>query len=178
MQLFRNTILFIFLTLITLNSFAQFNSAQIGVDGLTCSACTRSVEMSIRKLSFVDSVIMNLEHTTGKITFKKGAKVEIDKIAKAVTDAGFSLLSLSAEIYIPELKISNNTCCQFESNNYHFIKTPDNKELKGTTTLQFIGQKFMSNKEYKNWKQYCIDACTPPTPQTTVVSKTYYVSLL
>ena len=115
MKPFRILILTLSFIIVALHSFAQLNWAQIGVDGLTCSACTRSVEMSIRKLTFVDSVTMNLEHTTGKITFKKGAKVEIDKIAKAVTDAGFSLRSLYAGINISELKVTENACWQFEN---------------------------------------------------------------
>ena len=178
MKPFRILILTLSFIIVALHSFAQFNWAQIGVDGLTCSACTRSVEMSIRKLTFVDSVTMNLEHTTGKITFKKGAKVEIDKIAKAVTDAGFSLRSLYAGINISELKVTENACWQFENNTYHFIKIPDSKDFKGIVSVQFIGEKFMPKKEYKNWKQYCKDTCTPPTPQPTAVSKTYYVSVL
>src|SRR4051812_34474653 len=75
---------------------AQFLWAEIGVDGLTCSACTRSVEMSLRKLDFVDSVVMNLEHTDGKIYFKKDQSVEPDKIAQAVVNAGFSVRFLKA----------------------------------------------------------------------------------
>src|ERR1700749_3409802 len=43
------TVLFVFLLSVQAGAFAQFSWAQIGVDGLTCSACTRSVEMSIRK---------------------------------------------------------------------------------------------------------------------------------
>src|ERR1700746_2210399 len=94
-----------FLLLLQFGVSAQFNYALIGVDGLTCSACTRSVEMSIRKLNFVDSVTMNLEHTEGKIIFKKGAKVEVDKIAKAVIDEGFSLRSLYVGVNFDHLKL-------------------------------------------------------------------------
>ena len=168
--------LFLFFLFLGFRTFAQFSWVQIGVDGLTCSACSRSVEMSIRKLSFVDSVVMNLEHTQGKITFKKEAKVDIDKIAKAVTDAGFSLRSLYAGITIPELTINNDFCWILENNNYHFIKVADSKVLKGTVALQFVGEKFMSKKEFKNWKMFCITTCTNSSISTTPFSKTYYVS--
>ena len=66
---------------------AQYTSARIGVNGLTCSACTRSVEMSIRKLPFIENVEMNLENTDGILKFKKGQEVDIFKIAQAVVDA-------------------------------------------------------------------------------------------
>ena len=78
-------------------AIAQFTSAKIGINGLTCSACTRSVETGLRKLSFVENVEMSLENKSGIITFKKGQKVEIEKIASAVTDAGFSVRFLTAE---------------------------------------------------------------------------------
>ncbi|MGZ4033427.1 MAG: heavy-metal-associated domain-containing protein [Bacteroidia bacterium] len=167
-----------FLFTIQLGAFAQFNYALIGVDGLTCSACTRSVEMSIRKLSFVDSVTMNLEHTEGKIIFKKGAKVEVDKIAKAVVDAGFSLRSLYAGVNFDHLKLSNDLCWMFDGNNYHFVKIANDTELNGIVTVKFIGEKFMSKKEFKNWKMYCTNNCSVPSSQTTPNSKSYYVSLL
>ena len=71
--------------------YAQFKEVTVGVNGLTCSQCSRSVEMRIRKLAFVADVKMNLEHTEGRIFFKKGDKVNVDKIAAAVVDAGFSV---------------------------------------------------------------------------------------
>ena len=167
---------FTFLLATSLKISAQFSFAQIGIDGLTCSACSRSVEMSIRKLPFVDSVIMNLEHTQGKIIFKKGVKVEIEKIAKAVINAGFSVRSLYATINIDRLKINNDFCWMYENDNYHFIKVPDNKELKGIVSLKFIGEKYMPKKEFKTWKMYCNDLCNPALP-VVPTSKKYDVSL-
>jgi hypothetical protein len=122
---------------------------------------------------------MNLEHTQGKITFKKGAKVEIEKIAKAVNDAGFSLRSLYAGINIDQLKINNNLCWMYENNIYHFIRIPNDLELdwRGVVTLKFVGEKYMSKKEFKNWKMYCTTNCTPAL-QIIPSSKNYYVSLL
>ena len=172
-------LLFILFSFISLSSaIAQFSWAQLGVNGLTCSACSRSVEMSIRKLSFVDSVIMNLENTAGKIVFKKGAKVEIEKIAKAVTDAGFSVRSLYAGISVESISVTNDYCWNFENNTYHFIKITESKELKGTVSLKFIGDKYMPRNEYKEWKTYIISPCVSPANTAIPSSKTYYVSLL
>ena len=140
-------------------SRAQFTWAQIGVDGLTCSACTRSVEMSIRKLDFVDSVAMNLEHTEGKIIFKKGSKVEIEKIAGAVIDAGFSLRYLHAAVILKDVKISDNYCYSFEGNSYQFVKT-ENKTLNGESIIKFLGAKYLSGKEFKSWKPSLKSNCT------------------
>ena len=64
---------------------------------MTCSACTKSVEKSFRNLPFVESVVMDLEKKSGEITFKKGQPVDIDKVANAVVDAGFSVRFLTAD---------------------------------------------------------------------------------
>ncbi len=77
---------------------AQFHWVQIGVDGLTCSQCTRSVEMNIRKLDFVDSVSMNLENTEGKILFKPGKKVSIEHVSIGITHFSLTLNRLKNNI--------------------------------------------------------------------------------
>ena len=130
---------------------SQFLWAEVGVDGLTCSACSRSVELSILKLNFVDSVVMNLEHTEGKIFFKKNVKVEIDKIAQAVVNAGFSVRYLKTAFIFTAGSVSGNNRFVYENTTYQFIKPPD-KTLNGETTITFIGKTFLSKKEFSHWK--------------------------
>ncbi len=140
----------LWLLLFSVKLTAQIQSVQIGVNGLTCSQCTRSVEMSIRKLSFVKEVRMNLQNTEGEIYFNDETKVDISKIAKAVVDAGFSVRYLKAKIYFNQLSVNENYCWIYEGGYYQFIKT-GNKVLDGLETLTFIGKKFMSKTEYKKW---------------------------
>ncbi|MEI7802740.1 MAG: heavy metal-associated domain-containing protein [Bacteroidota bacterium] len=130
---------------------AQFTWAQIGVNGLTCSQCTRSVEMSIRKLPFVQDVEMNLENTEGKIIFKKDAPVEFDKIAKAVTDAGFALRYLKAAFIFETVTVADDSVYSTSDFQFHFIKIKP-QILNGETTLTFIGSLYMPNKELAKWK--------------------------
>lgn len=132
--------------------------------------------MGIRKLTFVDSVSMNLENTQGKIVFKKGAKVEMEEIAKAVIGAGFSLRSLYASIDVGTLKIQNNFCWGYENDSYHFVKVDEHVNLKGLVLLKFVGEKYMSKKEFKNWKMVCTESCTPEL-QLMPGSQKYYVTL-
>ncbi len=171
-------IFFLLLLLVQCSIYAQFNSIDIGVDGLTCSACTRSVEMSIRKLGFVDSVIMNLDNTDGKITFKKGAKVEVDKIAKAVVDAGFSVRSLKADMDMANLSVSKDYCWINGNDTYHFIKVEHEKELTGDMVLLFVGKNYMSPKEFKKWKTLCTNNCSSSAAQPGSHFKNYYVAVL
>ncbi len=154
----RTTLLFLFCAMATFRLHAQFTWAEIGVDGLTCSACTRSVEMEIRKLDFVDSVAMNLEHTDGKIFFKKGAAVNIEKISQAVVDAGFSVRFLNAGFNFNNQQVSENSCFTYENNVYQFLGV-DSKTLNGEVVMKFIGKKYLESKELSKWKSKMKSNC-------------------
>ena len=175
-MLFKNmrNVILSFLLLCSSNIlFAQFQWAEIGVSGLTCSACSRSVEMSLQKLVFVDSVIMDLEHTSAKVIFKKIALVEIKQIAQAVIDAGFSVTSLQAEFVFRNTLVNNNFCFSFEKNNYQFLLN-EAKTLNGKTILFFIGAQYLSKKEVAKWKAKMNKACTPDKSKK---EQLYYVTL-
>jgi copper chaperone CopZ len=167
----RLKVLFIVLVvaLFSHSSNAQFVSAEIGVDGLTCSACTRSVEMSIRKLDFVADVQMNLENTLGTITFKAGSAVDIEKLAKAVVNAGFSVRYLNA-VYKADssLQVADNYCMSYNGANYQFVKVSPTKMQN--ITMKFIGKEFLPAKEYKVWKDSLKAQCTGS-------KSTYFVTL-
>lgn len=161
---------FILSLAVATNCSAQFVSVEIGVDGLTCSACTRTVEMSIRKLDFVKDVQMNLDNTKGIITFKAGSNVSIKKIAKAVVDAGFSVRYLQATYRTDSvLHISDNYCFSYDGSTYQFIKV-NAADMKNEIVLKFIGKSFQESKEYKKWKAYLKPMCGK-------AKTTYYVTL-
>jgi hypothetical protein len=101
---------------------------------------------------------MNLQHTEGKITFKPGAKVDVEKIAQAVVDAGFSVRYLLAGFVFDNTVVSKGFCYPYEESQFQFVKT-EGKTLNGETTLKFIGKEFQSGKEYKHWKSDLIPVC-------------------
>lgn len=140
--------LFFFFCLFSSQVICQFSSVKIGVNGITCSACTKSVQTSIRKLPFVENVEMNLENTSGNITFKRGQMVKIELIAKAVVDAGFSIRYLTADYYFSHNDFSSN---QISENNYsfYFIRT---KPGQKNVSLRFVGPDFQTKKEYAKFK--------------------------
>ena len=105
---------------------------------------------------------MNLEHTQGKIIFKPNAKVEIERIAKAVVNAGFSLRYLSVIYSFTNVSVKDNFCFSFEGNQYQFLKTGA-KTLNGEMTLKFIGKEFLSRKEYKQWEPDLKPVCDKST---------------
>ena len=153
-------LLFVLLTSIGVK--AQFISAEIGIDGLTCSACTRSAEMSIRKLPFVADVKMNIENTNGIITFKADTTIDMRKIAQAVVDAGFSVRYLTAIYKLSgALNIEENYCMNVYSFYYQFTNITPQK-LKNNITLKFIGKEFLPAKEMKKWKDKLKPQCKDP----------------
>lgn len=71
--------------------YSQVTQATIGVDGFTCSLCAKGVEEEFRAMDFVKSVKVDLTKATFTITFKKDAKIDINKLKDGVTDGGFSV---------------------------------------------------------------------------------------
>jgi copper chaperone CopZ len=151
---------------------AQFINAKIGVNGLTCSACSKSVEIALRKLPFVDSVKMDLQKTEAQIFFKKGAKVEIEKLAKAVTDAGFSVRSMNAAYSFANTEVTDNACISIGGNNYQFVKT-SSKMLNGVVSLKFIGTQYMSKTDYNSWSTLLKSSCNSANKSV----KSYFVTI-
>ncbi|MBX9852261.1 MAG: heavy-metal-associated domain-containing protein [Cytophagaceae bacterium] len=118
-------------------SQAQFKSASLGVDGLTCSMCTNSVEKLIRQLDFVKATKMDLNSTVVEIIFKEGKKVNINSLAGKVYDAGFSVRFLKAVFNFDTISISDYSSFTFEDEQYDFIKS-GNKKLSGETVIIFL----------------------------------------
>jgi copper chaperone CopZ len=155
---------------------AQYKSAVIGVDGLTCSACSFATQQSLLELKAVDSVHMQLEQNTATVFFKEGQKVSIKDLAKKVVDAGFSVRSITATIHVKEVDAIPDGCWGYENDTYHFIKLDAPKKINGEVQLTFIGEKFMQPKEFKKWKMYSKNTCNSngaPNPY----SQDYYVTI-
>jgi copper chaperone CopZ len=153
---------------------AQFVSANVGIDGLTCSACSFATEKSIRKLSFIDSVSMDLDKNMATVYFKKNVPVSIKALAQKVYDAGFSVRTMDVIFNFNNLSVNNNFCFDFENNRYQFIKIDSEKKLNGISTIRFIGEKFLSKKEFKSWKLFCSNACKD---LASPLSEQYYVTI-
>jgi copper chaperone CopZ len=128
--------------------WAKITSVQIGVDGLTCSMCSRSVEMAIKKLAFVEEVKMDLKQTQGTITFKAGQNVNFKQLAKAVKDAGFSVRFLKASI--DDLPPTKNDAITIGDNTIKLVNTvSDNTKA---ITLVLLGFDYMNKKNLKTWQ--------------------------
>jgi len=167
---FKTTAIIAFGLFFVLKAQAQFETVYIGVNGLTCSQCSRTVELNIRKLDFVADVQMNLEHTEGKIVLKKNKKADMDKIAQAVINAGFSVRYLQADLVVDNSVTSTGSCINYKGDQYVLTAAPK-EPIKGTVKLKFLGKKFMPKNELKKIEVNDNDKCGE------VSGKVYHVSL-
>lgn len=78
-------------TCMTIISNAQINKGIIGINGLTCSQCAKSVYNRLVKLPFIHEIDVDLNNTAATLTFKRGMQVDFDALAQAVKKAGYSV---------------------------------------------------------------------------------------
>lgn len=165
---FKKFVFSLLFGLIAISVHAQFINATIGINGLTCSQCSRSVEMQLRRLAFVKEVNMNLEQTTGTISFKENKKVNIAAIAHAVKDAGFSVRFLKAEIDRTKVDISEQGCFILDGNSYQLL-APSSIPSKTILSLQFVGKGYLPGSDLKRYKLPDTTACKGKTVYYAVV---------
>lgn len=133
-------------------AFAQFTSALIGVDGLTCSACSFGTEKSLRKLPFVNQVIMDLNQNTALLTFHEGQKVDVDALVKKVYDAGFSVRFVKADFNFKSTPVKKEGFFIY-NNDYYCFLTPPPASVPELATLLFIDDKYLPKKESRQYKE-------------------------
>jgi copper chaperone CopZ len=153
--MYKSFIIIIF-SLFTQFGYSKIISAEIGVNGLTCSMCSRSVELAIKKLGFVESVEMDLEKANAIIKFKSEAIIDFKKIANAVKDAGFSVRFL--KLNLDEFpKLDNNTITINQNVIQIYGNLISNAEQKAVT-LTLFGNDYMEKKQLKKLQtQYTIN---------------------
>jgi len=148
---FKRLFIFLHLFFIYQQSSAQFVSAVIGIDGLTCSACSYGTERSIRKLDFVENVNMDLNKNLAQITFKKGSDVSIDALVRKVYDAGFSVRSVQAIYHFDQPVNITDHIFKTGSATFYVLKS-SGSTLSSDVSMNFIREKYVSKKELAKWK--------------------------
>lgn len=132
---------------------AQYAEVRIGVDGLTCSQCTRSVEMHLRRLDMVKEVRMNLEHTNGVVILDPTKRADLSRLAKAVKDAGFSVRYVRVPITVDP----GSNCVTQGKTTYQLIG--DEGKAGGLQWVQVLGADLMSRKEWRRWEPLLKNKC-------------------
>lgn len=144
---------------VTVNIKAQFISANLKVDGLTCSMCSKSVHKALASLNFIDSIIPDLETTRFKVYFKKESKVELFDIRDKVEGAGFSVGEIKVSFNFDNADASQAPWYKYQDYNYQLVGVSE-KTLKGLIEFKVLDKGFVSKKEFKtnskNSKYKCV----------------------
>lgn len=149
------TLSFLFLSV---TAFGQISRADLGINGLTCSLCARSVERALLELDFIESVEMNLQQTQGTIIFKNDVPVHPDQIAEKVVDAGFSVRYLKMDIDLKKFRQISGGCYEINGRTFVLLVKPQ-PSAKSAITVRMIGEEFLPRKEFKKWDSKLNDPC-------------------
>lgn len=139
-------------------SFAQVTAASLTASGLTCSMCSRSIYKSLMKLSTVESVAEDIEHSAFNIKFKPGTNTTPDQLRKAVTDAGFAVASLKMTAAFNNAAVENDAHVDLQGNTYHFINVKK-QQLNGEHTFTVVDKNFVTTAEFRKFKQFTTMKC-------------------
>ncbi len=137
-------------TVVTTN--AQFKSAMLQASGLTCAMCTKAINKSLEKLSFIQSINPDIKNSAFNIQFKQGASVNIDQLKKAVQDAGFSVARLKLTGNFINVAVKNDEHVQINGNTFHFLNV-SNQTLDGKREITIVDKNFVNTKEFNKFSE-------------------------
>ncbi len=140
-------IIFAILFLFGLNVFttqSQILKAKVGINGLTCSQCSKSVFMAFKKLDFVKTIDMGLEETVAQLDFYADKPIHLEALKTAIENAGFSLrnIILTVKYTSPELMTAPIIC----EGDYCFFLDKDCSQ-DGLLSFELIGKDWNANKK-------------------------------
>jgi len=131
------------------NTFAQqISKAELQVNGLTCSMCSRATETSLKSLGFIQTITPDLNRNIFVLTFKRGQQVNIDQIRDKVEDAGFSIGDLSATINFNRTVIDEAGMAQLGNMAFKFTNARS-RVLDGPVTARILDKNFISPSAFK-----------------------------
>jgi copper chaperone CopZ len=142
--------LLVFLVLIGVSSEAQITKVSLQASGLTCSMCSKAVKSAIEEVPSVEKIQVDIKNQQYNISFKEGAETDLDALAKAVEDAGFSVAALNVTVNVDQLKLNKDDHIKIGSQYFHFLNA-SGQEVSGTATFNVVDKKFVSAKEFKKY---------------------------
>jgi hypothetical protein len=150
-------------------TLAGLKWVDFGVNGLTCSMCSRSVEMSLKRLDFVDNVVMDLETTEGRIYFKSNLPIDLNAIARAVVNAGFSVRFVRLQISFDDLTLNPDGSFNLYGQEFKWIDFPN--KVNGLVALKLLDENFLPKKEGAEWRKKFTTSRSPDQKVLHVVQE-------
>ncbi len=151
--------LFVFIAILcSFTASAQFNSAKLTAAGLTCAMCTRSINVALEKLPFIESVTPDIKTSAFEIKFKSGKVVDFDAVKNAVEGAGFSVSKLVVKTNFQNTEVKNDAHVKVGDKTFHFLKVPTGK-ISGEKAITIVDKNFLAAKEQKKYAAATTMAC-------------------
>jgi copper chaperone CopZ len=126
----------------------QISKAELQVNGLTCSMCSRATETSLKTLGFIETVTPDLNRNVFMLKFKTDKPVNIDQIREKVQDAGFSVGDLSATINFKQTVVDEEGIAQINGTVFRVVNAKG-KTLNGPVTARVIDKGFITPAAFK-----------------------------
>ena len=159
---------FLFIAFIwAIGASAQVQKVNLQASGLTCAMCSKAIYKAVSAISFVDTVLVNIEASTYDIRFNSDATPQFDQIAKAVVDAGFSVANLTVVVNFNKQNVDKNGLLTLDGIQYKIMGTSP-ATLQGSKKLQLIGKQYMLPKDFKK---------IPVGSNSDMAAKTYFVAI-
>ena len=76
--------------MMTTTLFAEQKQVSVRVDGLSCPFCAYGLEKKLKSIDGVEKLVIKVNDGLAILTYKDGAKIDKDVIAKKVKEAGFT----------------------------------------------------------------------------------------
>lgn len=139
-------LLIAFILITPFRIFAQIDSVEIGINGLTCSMCSYSVEYSLQKLPEIQSVKMDLNSNIALVYFKPGEAINFEALAKKVKESGFSVRYIS---FVRPENIKLEEDGSFLMGKMRFYSLNPNISTKQNSNYRLLAKSCLSKSDYK-----------------------------
>lgn len=131
---------------------AQIKSVSLTASGLTCSMCSKAIYKALLKVSEIKNVNVDVEKSVYNITFKENAKIEIEDVKKAVTDAGFSVASMQIQANFNGVEVSDGCSITLSGNKLLFLAV-NKQTLNGEKMITIVDKGYMSDRDFKKYSK-------------------------
>src|SRR5688500_16134373 len=74
---------------------ANAGTIEMKVNGLVCAFCAQGIEKTLRSYPATADVVVSLENRLVAISTKEGADICDTELTKALTDAGYTVMSIA-----------------------------------------------------------------------------------
>lgn len=145
-------ILMILMLCVGIASTGQVTKVTLQASGLTCSMCSKAVKTALENVSFVEKVQVDIKNQKYNLSFKQGSHIEIDELAKAVEDAGFSVASLAVTATVEKVKLEKDNHIRIGNSYFHFLNA-SGQQINGSTSFNIVDKQFVSEKEFRKYKE-------------------------